>query len=153
MLDNSYYERYGQGILAIMNPFTFFENKKIINIYRQTLDDMDQYFIFSINNTQYPSIKEKINKGIKAGLPNWRLTFYREPNHQVPLLYAIIDVSRNMLASGRYHWHRGKLSSEGEELLQVFDRAASMLIDLGKTDKADVKSARKDLLHDIEIVG
>ena len=136
-----------------MNPFKIIENRKIISVYSQTLNDMDKYFINHAMDNNYALIKSKINKHIKANLSDWRLGFYQEPNHQVPLLYAIVDVSRNLLSTGRYNYHLGLLRPDGEDLLKIFDTAAGLLVEFGKTDKADVKAARKDLMDAIAIVG
>ena len=124
-----------------MNPFKIIENRKIISVYSQTLNDMDKYFINHAMDNNY------------ANLSDWRLGFYQEPNHQVPLLYAIVDVSRNLLSTGRYNYHLGLLRPDGEDLLKIFDTAAGLLVEFGKTDKADVKAARKDLMDAIAIVG
>ena len=125
-----------------------FKNYSIKKEYYQILDDLDSEFIFSVNNTEYPKIKEIIKKDIKNNGELWRLDYYKDSDHRIPIYFAILNTSRMPVQSGEYHFAIGILYPSGKELVEVFNKACLCLIEVGKTTKKEVEQAKKDLYRD-----
>jgi len=122
-----------------------FKNYRIKKEYYQILDDLDREFVFSVNNTEYPIIKDIIKKDIEKYGDQWRLNYYKDTDHRIPLYFAILNTSRMLLESGRYHFGMGTLLPNGKELVEVFNKCLTCLIETGKTTKEVAEQAKKDL--------
>lgn len=123
------------------------------HVLLQTLDDVSPEFIFSINASNFRYIQKLISNDIKKNTVSWRIRCLSYSGPYVPLLFAILNVSRTLVESGRYHSYLGVLNLEGHELVEVFDKACSKLIELKQSTIKEVKEAKKELIEAISNAG
>lgn len=73
------------------------------------------------------------------------------PRQQI--YFAIANISSDYLGSGRYHLHKGILNPNGEELLQLFNKAMSELAKNGAVSDKETEAHNAELRRVIKEVG
>ena len=73
------------------------------------------------------------------------------PRRQI--YFAIANISSDSLGSGRYHLHKGILNPNGEEFLQLFNKAMSELAKDGAVTDKEAETYKAELRGIIEEVG
>ena len=87
------------------------------------------YFVESeLDNPTFHIVKQVAERAILA--PQNRITHYIVDKKMTPIqvvYITILDITSNYLSSGQYHFYRGELNPQGEELYRIFNIALENL--------------------------
>lgn len=104
-----------------LDPIRAINNRKISGTYKQILNDLERKYVTSLNaQPLYKDIAERVSMSIKVYGDDWRLSYYEQQDHSIPVIYAINATALQMISSGRYHTYRGILNLDGELLKEIF---------------------------------
>ncbi|MDD2656043.1 MAG: hypothetical protein PHQ18_00515 [Patescibacteria group bacterium] len=124
----------------------------------ESLEKETKNFITYETNEAYEYSFNFIKKYVKE-------TIYRDPNENEKafkklgakkIIYRlIVDMSSELLASGRYHVYSGIIEkeSQGDYFYKIFEKALSELTSIGGLTEKESIDYKKDVDHEISIMG
>jgi len=105
------------------------------------------------DSTAFPLIKKNIEKMVLKE-PDKFADFIRTgPSPRLWVYRAIVNVSDNLLATGRYHYFRGALDPTGTSILLICEAALDKLVELNDMDVECANKQKATVRNNIKGIG